>query len=158
MKYEAFLRSYSKLDHTFVCLPSPNLPSFNMESSQNSPPLSVSERKSQLSWARIYFWIQSCALETDPYRGVLQVLKCVACLIQHTLWKPHYIYKWPFFKVLPALKFSSQDQVCGLEITHSQAQISDFLSLLASNTQSKKAPESCNEPTTAIPGWSKDTE
>lgn len=70
---------------------------------------------------------------------VCGLLPLAHSLKERLLPEPYYIYKWPVFKVLSALKFSSQDQVCVLEIIHVffihwLKFLTSFLSLLASNT------------------------
>lgn len=106
MKYEAFHRAYSKLD-------------------QNYPHLTWKAVKTVLHFIRkkitavlgqnLFLDSKFLSAGNRPLQG--SVTSSEVCGLPHPahslkafpLLDPHYIYKWPFFKLLPALKFSSQD-------------------------------------------------
>ena len=131
MRYWAFLRVYSKLE------PPPHYyPSFNIEENLKETRTALhflGQDHSHLglesvSEFKAVCWRQECC------SGVYNFPSLWLTLLAHSLevfplLEFHYISQWPVLKVPSVLKFSSQDQICALEITsilESGVQISDL--------------------------------
>lgn len=131
MRYWAFLRVYSKLEPPPHYYPSLNIEE-NLKETRTVLHFMGQDRShlglESVSEFKGVCWRQEC------YSGVYSFPSLWLTLLAHSLevfplLEFHYISQWPVLKVPSVLKFSSQDQICALEITNileSGVQISDL--------------------------------